>query len=413
MEKRKKNLSKVPLFLGLILVITILFLIPMLHEAVQAAGKKVVTIYVMGDYSGPYGGITTPGLGAHRDVMKYWEKNNLIPGAKYKLKWSDSGGILSRAASTFRRFRYSKPKPLLIVIAQTGESEALRHLFEESKIVLYSWGASAKVTYPVGKYVFGNMVSYPDQFGFFMDYLSKNWDYAKMGRNPRLGILTWDTAFGRGFESDVTMAYAAKKKIDIIKPFQFAPTAPIDVSTQLLSLNKAGADWIYSSWLAPQVATVCKDLARLGLKDKIKYVGSCPTGDVFLKRLAGKDAEGFISLHSYSTFDEDPNALWRKLFKENNRKAEDMAYGYPQMVCGTMTILEAYRRAIKKVGWDGLNSDALSAALESLKDFDAWTAPVTYSSNRHSHSKLRMVQWRKGKLLPITGWTEAPDMNPK
>jgi ABC-type branched-subunit amino acid transport system substrate-binding protein len=413
MENGKKNLSKVPWFFILILVMAILFLIPMSHEAVQAAGKKVVTIYAMGDYSGPYGGITTPGLGAHRDVMRYWEKNNIIPGAKYKLKWADSGGVLSRAASTFRRFRYSKPKPLLIVIAQTGEAEALRHLFEESKIVMYTWGASAKVTYPVGKYIFGNMVSYPDQFGFFMDYLSKNWDYAKMGRNPRLGILTWDTAFGRGFESDVTMAYAAKKKVDIIKPFQFAPTAPIDVSTQLLSLDKAGADWIYSSWLAPQTATVCKDLSRLGLKDKIKYVGSCPTGDVFLKRLAGKDAEGFISLHSYSTFDEDPNAPWRKLFKESNRKPEDMAYGYPQMVCGTMTVLEAYRRAIKKVGWDGLNADALSAALESMKDFDAWTAPATFSSNRHSHSKLRMVQWHEGKLLPITDWTEAPNMNPK
>ncbi|MGD2126845.1 MAG: ABC transporter substrate-binding protein, partial [Desulfobacteraceae bacterium] len=342
----------------------------------------------------------------------YWKENKVIPGAEYKLKWADSGGILARATSIFRRFKQAKPKPLLIVIAQTGEAEALRHLFEESKIILYSWGASAKVCHPVGQYVFGNMASYPDQFGFFVDYVSETWDYGKTGRNPKVGILTWDTAFGRGFESDVTMAYAEEKKVDIIKPFQFAPVAPIDVSTQLLSLQKAGADWIFSSWLAPQTATVCKDMARLGLKEKIKYAGSCPTGDVFLKRLAGDDAEGFISIHSYRTFHEDPDATWIKLFRENNRKPEDMAYGYPQMVCGTMTVLEAYKRAINKVGWDNLDSDALSAALESLKDFDAWTAPVTYSSARHSHDKLRMVQWQNGKLVPITDWREAPDMNP-
>lgn len=412
MAKGKKIFSMLGGAFALILAVAAMVLTPWLCEEVQAAQDKVITIYAMGDYSGPYGGITTPGIAAHRDVINYWEKYNLIPGAKYKLKWADSGGVLSRATSIYRRLKQSKPKPLLIIIAQTGEAEALRPLFEESKIVLYSWGASAKVTYPVSKYVFGNMASYPDQFGFFVDYVSENWDYAKMGRNPKIGILTWDSGFGRGFESDVTMAYAKKKNVDIIKPFQFAPTAPVDVSVQLLSLDKAGADWMYSSWLAPQVATTCKGLVRLGLNNKIRYVGSCPTGDVFLKRLAGKDAEGFMSLHSYATFDEDPNATWRKLFKENKRKAEDMAYGYPQMVCGTMTVLEAYRRAINKVGWEGLDSDALSEALESMKDFDAWTAPVTYSPTRHSHTKLRLVQWKNGKLVPVTEWKEAPNMNP-
>jgi ABC-type branched-subunit amino acid transport system substrate-binding protein len=412
MDKKEVKEMSTGGFFCILLSMLLILMVLITYQSAQAV-EKVITIYAMGDYSGPYGGITTPGLAAHRDVMKYWGKNNLIPGAKYELKWSDSGGVLARATSIFRRLKESKPKPLLIVIAQTGEAEALRPLFEESKIVLFSWGASAKVTYPVGKYIFANMVSYPDQFGFFIDYVSKNWDYAKMKRNPKVGILTWDTAFGRGFESDVTMAYAAQKKVDVIKPFQFAPTAPVDVSTQLLSLNKEGADWIYSSWLAPQTATVCKDLARLGFKDKIKYAGSCPTGDVFLKRLAGDDAEGFLSTHSYRTFDEDPNTLWMKVFKENNRKPEDMAYGYPQMACGTMTILEAYKRAIQKVGWEGLNSDALSEALESLKDFDAWTAPVTFTRNRHSHNKVRFIEWKKGKLLPITDWTEAPNMNPK
>ena len=383
-----------------------------LGPAAQAA-DKVITIYAMGDYSGPYGGLTTPGLAAHRDVIKYWEKNNLIPGAKYELKWADSGGVLARATGIFRRFKQSNPKPLLIVIAQTGEAEALRHLFEEAKIIMFSWGASAKVTYPVGKYVFANMVSYPDQFGFFLDYVAKNWDYAKEGRNPRVGILTWDTGFGRGFDSERTAAYAVSKKVDIIKPFQFAPTAPVDVSTQVLNLNKAGADWIYSSWMAPQAATTLKEIARLGLAKKIRYAGSCPTGDVFVKRLAGDDAEGFMITHSYRTFDEDPNMQWMKLFKENNRKEEDMAYGYPQMACGTMAILEAYRRAIQKHGWDKLNSDTLSEALESLKDFDGWTAPVTYSPTRHSHDKVRMIQVQKGRLVPITDWTEAPNMNPK
>ncbi len=383
------------------------------YERTEAAGDRVITIYAMGDYSGAYGGLTTPGLASHRDVMKYWEKNNLIPGAKYELKWADSGGVLARATSTFRRLKELKPKPLLVVIAQTGEAEALRPLFEESKMLMFSWGASAKVVHPVGKYIFGNMVSYPDQFGFFIDHVSKNWDYAKMKRNPKVGVLTWDTAAGRGFESAQTMAYAMQKKVDIIKPFQFGPTAPVDVSTQLLSLNKEGADWLWSSWMAPQVATTCKDLVRLGLKDKMKYAGFCAAGDIFLNRLAGEDAEGFISVHSYRTFDEDPNAIWIKLFKENNRKAEDMAYGYPQMICGTMTILEAYKRTIKKVGWEGLTSEVLAEALESLKDFDAWTAPVTYSPNRHSHDKVRLVQWKKGKLLPVTDWSEAPNLNPK
>ncbi len=413
MDKKKVKEMSVGGFLGILLSILLFLTVLMTYGSAQAA-EKVITIYAMGDYSGVMAGITPPGLGAHRDVMKYWEKNNLIPGATYRLEWADSGGVLSRSAATFRRFKLLKPKPLLIVIAGTGEAEALKPLFEEAKIVLLSWSSSIKICHPVSKYAFGDEVSYPDQFGFFIDYISKNWDYAKMGRNPRVGILTWDTGFGRGFESPVTMAYAVTKKVDIITPFQFAPLSPIDVSTQLLSLDRAGADYIYSCVVAPMVATTCKDLVRLGLKNKIKYFGASGAGDKVTQRLAkDEELEGFTSTHSWKTFDEDPNSLMVKLFKENKRKPEDMGTGYPFMVTGTMKILEAYRRAILRVGWDGLTSDALSEALESLKDFDGGSSWVTYSPTRHSQTKIRMVQWQKGKLLPITDWMEAPDMNPR
>lgn len=145
MAKKSKALATQSRNFVLILAVSVMLLIPMSYETAQASQDKVITIYAAGDYSGPYGGLTTPGMAAHRDVMKYWKEKNLIPGAKYKLKWADSGGILSRATSIFRRFKNSKPKPLLIVVAQTGEAEALRHPFEESKIILFTWGASAKV----------------------------------------------------------------------------------------------------------------------------------------------------------------------------------------------------------------------------------------------------------------------------
>ena len=80
-KKKMKEMSMGGVF-GILLSILLILTALVIFEPAQAA-DKVITVYAMGDYSGPYGGITTPGLAAHRDVMKYWEKNNLIPGAKY------------------------------------------------------------------------------------------------------------------------------------------------------------------------------------------------------------------------------------------------------------------------------------------------------------------------------------------
>lgn len=371
------------------------------------AAPKVVKIYHFGDITGPYAPITLPLVNAFEDALKYVNEKGLLKGGKLEHEWMDTGGKLPQAIAAYDKFR--EAKPFIMFIYGSTEGEALKARFAEDKIVVLSYSVSDPQLTPPG-WIFGALPAYTDQFGAFIDWLVANW---KESRPPKLAFLTWDTAFGKAVLAPGSLDYAKKKGVEIVAT-EFMPLTPVDVSTQLLRIRDAGADWVYTNTLGAAPAVMLKDAKRLGLTEKIKFAGGPWAMDWAPIRLAGDAAEGFLGPQSYASWSETGNEgikLLTEQFTKNNRKPEEKGLAYICVWAGVLTTVEALNRAIDKVGFDKLDGPALKAAFESLKDYSPMGLTYyTYSAAKVSPIKTRIVQVKGGTLVPISDWLTTPDL---
>jgi hypothetical protein len=193
-------------------------LIPGPEEAAALLEAYTITLYHMGDITGPYGPITMPLVDGFNDAVAYLNAHGGIRGARVKIGWADTGGKLEESISIYNRFREAKPKPIILFTYSSPENEALRDRYAEDQIPVLTAGLSEPGLYPTG-WVFGIVPLYTDQFGFFVDWLVENWDEVKppkAGDEIKLAFITWDTAYGRGHDTEVTRAYAEEKGVEIV-----------------------------------------------------------------------------------------------------------------------------------------------------------------------------------------------------
>ncbi|MDY7031506.1 MAG: ABC transporter substrate-binding protein, partial [Thermodesulfobacteriota bacterium] len=185
------------------------------------AGKpKEIVLPLIIDISGPYAPITAPAYAGFADAAEYVNKQGGIKGVPVKPIIRDCGGRVNVAISHYMEFREMKPKPLIIMISVSAEGEALRERLAEDGIAAMCVPGGTAI-YPVA-YTFALYPLYQDMFGGFMDWVVENWNHEKMGRRPRIGILTWDTTFGRAILTPEVYDYAKKKNIDIVDKVMFS-----------------------------------------------------------------------------------------------------------------------------------------------------------------------------------------------
>jgi len=381
-------------------------------------GEKI-TLYHYGDVTGPYAAITTPLVSGFDDAVKALNAKGGIRGAQVAVEWADTGGKVENAISTYNRFREKKP-PILFMYGST-ETEALKDRLAEDKIPNLTFGVSGKGSYPPG-WVFGGVPIYSDQFGLFLDWLSANWAKVKpaKGQNldaPRVAIVTWDTAYGRGALTPETQAYADKKGVKIVSQEFFAVGAP-DVTTQILAAKKAGANVIYTNTLAHGPAQILKDSVSLGVRSEFLIGGNNWALDLSMLALAGAASEGFYGPLPNLWWDDADNVGIKEIeaqFKANSRKPAEHSVGYLL----TFGIVDATRQLMEKtidrVGFDALSGATLYETMQGTAEIKAMDGVMVlqYGKDVRATNKARIIQVQKGKFVPQTDWMIAPDLRPK
>ncbi|MEK7374307.1 MAG: ABC transporter substrate-binding protein, partial [Thermodesulfobacteriota bacterium] len=380
-EKTMKRLLSLLIIVGLLSTIGI-------GCSQTPAAPKVFKIYHFGDITGPYAPITLPLVNAFEDALKYVNEKGLIKGGvKLEHEWMDTGGKLDQAIAAYTKFR--EAKPALMFIYGSTEGEALKARFAEDKIVVMSYSVSDAQMVPPG-WIFGALPAYTDQFGAFIDWMTANW---KGANPPKLAFLTWDSAFGKAVSAAPgSLAYAKTKNVQIVATEYMAMNA-VDVSTQLLRIKDAGADWVYSNTLGASPGVMLKDAKRLGLT--MKFAGGPWAMDWAPVRVAGEAGEGFVGPQSYASWSETNNEgikLLTEQFTKYNRKPEEKGLAYICVWSGILTTVETLNRAIDKVGFDKLDGPAVKAAMEGLKDYSPMGLTYyTFSSSKVSPLKTRIM----------------------
>ncbi len=386
----------------------------------KAKEGETITLYHFGDVSGPYAAITTPLVAGFNDAVAYVNKSGGVRGAQIKVEWSDTGGKLENATSVYSRFREQKPK--LLIMYGSPEGEALKDRITEDKIPTLNSGVSGKGLYPAG-YSFGTVALYSDQFGLFLDWVVANWDKVKpkKGQNldkPVVAIITWDSAYGKGAWTDEAKAYAEKKGVKVVSQQLFPLTGVTDVTTQILSAKKDGANVIYTNTLAQGPALIAKDVISLGLKEEFLLGANTWAMDTSFLGLAKEAAEGWYGMQFNLWYSDADNAgikLVTQAHTDNKRTPAEKSLGYLLTWSVVDAAKQIYEKTIDRVGFDALSGEEVFKTMTTMgeiKTLDGVMIMGPYDKDVRAGRKARMVQVQGGTFKPVSDWMSAPNLAP-
>ncbi len=377
----------------------------------EAAGKPgVINVVVIADLSGPYAPVLGPIRPGTEDAWEYINtKLGGVHGVKVTPIIRDMNGKIDVGQSMYNEAVTLKPKPLFVDIYITPLSAALRQRYVEDDVIGSHAGAIESLYPPANSYAFYAL--FPEVTAVTLKWIRDNW---KEKRNPRIGILTWDTAYGRTILNDEFYAYLKKIDVDLVGTELFG-IKEVDLTTQLLRLRGKNPDFLVTCSLGGGPLAIHKGCREMGWK--IPLVNS--TGEDWgTIRLAPELFEGDIVGLPTKSFDEtdDPSIKTiMGLFNANKRTLNDKTIFY---MIGWQTALIEHKvmtDVVDKYGWDGLNTKNLKAAMSSLKNFAVLGGlqTISYSNDRRTPTQARVYKVSRGKLLPMTRFMEVPDMKPK
>ena len=372
-----------------------------------------IMIVYNSDISGPYAPIAGPGVAAWTDAAAYInDELGGLYGVPWKITLMDTQGKVDACVANLPKILDMKPKPLGLSLSVSAECEAMLALTREAQLPTMTAQTIGSL-YPVG-YQFSIYALYPDTFGYFCDWLVKNW---KGTEKPKVAFLNWDTSFGRGFVTDETSAYAKQKGVDIVANEFFAVT-DIDCSTQLLRIQNAKADWIFSGTMVSGSFAVASSANKLGLNIPIIFPMS-GSYDGPIIRMNPKAAEG-----TYFVGGGWPVTDYTQPGIKKAREYWDKA-GRPDKSWCTAIILngwnvhmkfyEAAKRVVDKYGWQNLDGKHVKEALETFNNEKIFfgTQVITYTPDKHSQNLAFIGQVKDGVQVSLENtWNPMPDLRP-
>ena len=395
-----------------------------MEEGAELSGETI-TFYHFGDLSGPYAAITSPLINGMQDAVDAVNEQGGIRGANIEVQFQDTGGSVDEAVAAYDRFTSEDDNVLIMFTYGSPEVEALSSRFAEDKIPTLSAGLSASAFYgPDSGYVFGLGPIYPDQFGYFLDWLTVNWADVKpasAGDEIKLAYLSWPGAFGQGALTDESRAYAESLGVEIVAEEQYDLSPTADTTTALLNAQAAGANVIWTNTLAFGPAALMNGLGALGLQDEFLLSGDNWAMDVATYAFVSDPA---LAVGLYSPF---PYLWWNdtdhpgiqyaeELYQANERGPGDHNAGYLMIMAGADVAIQAIEKAIDEVGFENLTGEVIHDMLADQGPYEGLEGVMRLDYSDGSRSphvaQIRQIQGGPDAFNVIQDWTDTPDLRP-
>ncbi len=383
--------------------------------ALAAAKPDEAHIAIIGDITGPYGPVIGPMAPGAQDATKYINNEmGGIHGVKIRLTVRDNKGLPALGIKQYTELVQKEPKPLFITAPHSPTAELLKpKLVKDGVIGIFP--STINCLYPPDN-AYGLYALYASQAAASIKWLKDNW---KEERNPRVGIITWDTAYGKSFMVPQFFDYCKKIGVDIVGQELFSIKEK-DLTNHLIRLRAKKPDWLLTNTTAVGPLYIVKSLKGLDWDIRLLTPGGGGPGTF---RLAPELFEDCVTVMQCVSYD-DANHPGIKLVKEymakynRDKKIEGIFY-----ILGwqfALTVQKALSEAVTKVGWDNLNAEALKKEMNRLSD---WTplngvVRVSYSEKIRSTPWVVIYKFQGGKVVPAGGiggqgeFVKAPDMTP-
>lgn len=332
-----------------------------------------------------------------RDAVEWTNAHGGIDGKRLKLVDVDYGYKIPEAVAAYKRL-VNDEKVVLISGWGTGDTEALREQAAKDKVPYVSASFSAHLADPAkNPYNFFAAPTYSDQLRAWLLWVKDDWK--DKSRHPRVAALFGDNAYGRS-PLYAGKEFAKETGIDWVYD-GVLPGSFQDATSQLLTMQQAGADYAYINVTTTGASIILKDAAKLGLKTKF---GSNPYGfSEALAAVAKEAAEGVTGVLPHPPYGSNVPGM-RKILDFNKGKDTSSPPRDAVYVRGwatTMVTAEGLRRADKA---GQLNGEGIKKALETLKNFDLGGigCNITYTATDHRPcTTTPIVQIKNGTLVKL------------
>ena len=231
------------------------------------AAWSAETIKVGGlfDLTGVTSDVGKPFLEGVKDAVAWINENGGVNGKKIDLIAVDYGYKPPQAVAAYKKF-VEQDKVILIEGWGSGDTEALKEMVSKDKIPFFSAGFTAHMNNPAKTpYNFFVGASYSDQVRAFLQFVKK--DFTDKSRKPKVCFIYPNNGFGKS-PIEAGKLYAKELGVEIVDDQITPPTGFQDATSQLLNMQKQGADYAYIQNTVSWAAVILKDAKKLGIKTK-------------------------------------------------------------------------------------------------------------------------------------------------
>ena len=338
--------------------------------------------------------------GTHDYFQYVNEVKGGVAGQKIEMILVDTAYKVPEAVAAVRKFAVQDEVDM-IATWSAGEGLAAKPIIQQYKIPTINYSTSWEILEPPLEYMYLPFGSYRLDCEAVLDYILA---IHKGKEPPKVGLLTYNNAYGRSIHKP-SQDYAAKRNINIVAIEEF-PAKTVDLTTELLRLQKSGAEYIFIQILPAAIISAFRGADRIGYDPPFLGTWTSTDPDFF------KMGQGLIRNRLRIQFpgglpaDKNPGMKVMQELWTRYKTVDKFDASYWEGVVVGMIMERAMIRAQEK--FKEVNRDTINRAMESFReeDFGGLVPAVTYTPTDHGASfKARIVQVKEdGSYIPLTNF---------
>jgi branched-chain amino acid transport system substrate-binding protein len=323
-----------------------------------------------------------------------------VYGNKIEMISVDTAYKVPEAQAAVNRF-VLQDKVDMIATWGAAEGLAAKPIIQKYKVPTINYSTSWEILEKPVDYMYLPFGSYKMDCHAVLEYIKA---IHKGKEAPKVGLLTYNNAYGRSIHAP-SREYAKQLGINLVAVEEF-PRETVDLSTELLRLQKAGAEYVFMQMLPSAIIKAFISADRINYSPV--FLGTWTSTDPdFFKMGAGLIRDRLVIQFPGGLPVDKSNgiAVMQDLWKRYKTVDKFDASYWEGVVIG-MIMERAFTRAYEKS--KDINPETINAALESFKNekFGGLVPDITYTKDDHGASfKARMVRVKEdGSYIPLTNF---------
>ncbi|HNV63551.1 MAG TPA: ABC transporter substrate-binding protein [Smithellaceae bacterium] len=336
-----------------------------------------------------------------RDYFRYVnEVKGGVFGQKIEMITVDTAYKVPEAVAAVQKF-VLQDKVDMIATWGAGEGLAAKPIVQRYKIPTINYSTSWEIMEkPIG-YMYLPFGSYKMDCYAVLEYIKA---VHKGKEAPKVGLLTYNNAYGRSIH-EPSKEYAKQLGINIVAIEEFPPKI-VDLNTELLRLQKAGAEYVFMQMLPSAIITAFKSADRINFNPK--FLGTWTSTDPDFFKMGRGLIRDRLVIQFPGGLPQDKSEgmkIMNELIKRYKTvKSFDASY-WEGVVVGMImerAFIRAYEQSKK------ITPATINSAMEKFdnEDFGGLVPNVTYTAQDHGASfTARMVKVEEdGTYVPLTNF---------